>query len=444
MMWLFIGVILLFSCNAPVQPSPSASASLSPAEARTLFDCTRKRILDESAIQGFVVNGNPEREKHGSSLSLEPIDPADYVNPPPDAGFVARTDADWGIHMLVSRDASQLYLAPTRNFGSHHTVRVGEELPLRSKYFLLELSSRGGYIGYAHFLLQVEMVESLILAHEAWEAPRALDQARQILVHMLARRGDDGRFYRSFADESEPVYRGRIQALLMYELWRYLEHDEDPELRQGLVELSENFVHSTEGTINHRTSSDIGRMIANRVLGSERFSQSDFEANIRDSLQAFEDNGALRYNLPRSGKAIYKERYQGYDLMMLMRLGEFVESDEIYRQIFEGQAFEYSVTTVNERRFLARNLLTLLYAKRQHDHRDPRILDWVTPSIVDCDFPDSWEGVYRLQILAAYLALLEEGAAQPSGANAAPGTLEASAPDLPSHRGPADLAETLE
>jgi len=373
---------------------------------KQLFDRTLEWILANASIRGFIINDAIEKAKHMRAVELVEIDdPYFYLNPPQDALFAAADPPIWGMYLLAHRDLEYLYVSSSRNFSQHYRIYIGDELPFRKKYFLYALEDETAYFTYASFLLQVEVVNPLLLAFEATRDRKYVDHARTILLHLVDRVDTDGRFTRYYADEKDPRYNGRIQALVMYELWSYLNYQADEYLEDALHGLASTFKHTTEGTINHRTSSNIDQVIANKVLGEERFSLTEIAQDIQDTLDTFEEDGNLSKVMRSSPKfPFYKPTYLSYDIMLLMRLSQFLYADEIYKKVFPI-AFEKSVSTLNTGIYLARNLYTLYYAKKLHGHHDERFYRWVDEALDwQCDFRNVWEARAQLQIIAIYLA----------------------------------------
>jgi hypothetical protein len=362
----------------------------------------------ESAVVGcMLVNDDPGKSAHMLTVGFTPIRDSATLGGIPDTAAYETELPDlegWQFVLLGTSDLSSFFVSEDAE--TYVRIAVGDELPFRRKYFLWEVDAdtRTVLIAYGSVHLQTRAVNALLKAYAAIGEKRYLELAHCVLLELLQRVEADGRFYVLYADQEGPKYKGRIQALVMYELWNYLQYDDDETIAAGLAGLAETFAHTTEQTINHRTSSNIGQLLTNLVVGTERFAPDEILAEIRDTLDTYEEDGNLSKSTRGSSNfPNYVPTYLSYDAMLLMRVSQFVLTDEIYRKVFP-RAFEKSVQTRNDGQYLPRNLSTLCYALKLHGHVDERVSAWLEANApVDRPPDDVWEALAMLESYAGFL-----------------------------------------
>lgn len=379
------------------------------AELLETLDYALDRILSSTANNGMIVNDDPNRQKHMLSVEFVPISNERAAEGyPRDASLIAELPdrATWKFLLLANENMSTFY--SSQDGGSFIQLTVGDELPFRQNYFIwaAEADPSVVWLTYGSVHLQTRLVDALLAAYGATGTQRYLETSRQILLLLVKSVEPDGRFYVLYADQDELKYKGRIQALVMYALWNYSQYDDDPVIWQGLKDLAETFAHTTEGTFNHRTSSNIGQLITNRVLENQRFDENEICADLIDTLDNYEEDGNLSKNFRSSPKyPNYQPTYLSYDAMLLMRASQFTLADRIYETVFP-LAFEMAVRTMNDGQYLARNLASLYYAKKLQKHVDERVPEWIEASTqIESPPKDVWETLGMLEICAWALAL---------------------------------------
>jgi len=325
------------------------------------------RFLDLTTTSEYYLNGLivSDARVPPHSKTIEMVDYSisnQHINNLP-------SDRHWRIgtssiyDMTVVQDTSQrVWLVENDEFQEKNKIQLKRTNTILPSVVLWESQENQRVFQYAYLHNNTNFINALNQAYIATSDEKfirfALKTAEEIIMLL-----DNGLYKRQFLNESDPVYTGMNQGIILESLYNLARLSQDKNLYAEVKEIARQYRHTTEGVWNHYTNSVIGGLIAERLNIDTGI---DIENDINNKIPMLINeidrlDGKIPYIMNRQDERYLNlsPTYHTYDFMLQAKLSAYIDDKLNLHRVLDKIVDKIDV---NYSSFYANNTEALLFA----------------------------------------------------------------------------------
>jgi len=205
--------------------------------------------IDTSAMwstDGIILTDDPPTHYEMYKNIIPNADTQVFTNIPENGVFYVEGGFR-GSQIIISSGLDSIYVSETLDFDLHQTIDKFQEIPGVNKWFVTSITPNQIRFNYGWLYVNAWLSESLVMMYETTNNPFYLDKSELILLGIKNYIDSNGRWRRYTLVDTEPIYSGMSQSILMRSILRFNENGNNEILYENLLNLATNHYHTTEG-----------------------------------------------------------------------------------------------------------------------------------------------------------------------------------------------------